>query len=377
MTEKTVLKDQIVRNALIVRTSLVGVGANVLLAAMKAAVGLLTNSIAVVLDAVNNLSDALSSIITIVGARLSAKKPDRKHPLGYGRIEYFSAMIVAALVLYAGLTALVESVKKIITPEKAEYTLLSLLLIAAAVAAKLVLGAYVTAQGKKADSDALVASGSDARFDAILSGSVLACAILYMLTGLSLEAYVGVVIAAFIIKSGIEMLGGTLDDLLGARTDPELSRRIKSLICEEEGVRGAYDLFLNNYGPGRNYATVHIEVADTTTAAELDRMTRSMQARVMRETGIVLAGVGVYSHNTTDEECRALRSRVTKAVMAHEGTLQVHGFYLDSEAKELRFDVVFSFDVDARALLEEIRQEVQEMVPDYTVIIAPDLDLSD
>ena len=364
MAEKTVLKDQSARNALIVRTSLVGVGANVLLAAMKAAVGLLTNSIAVVLDAVNNLSDALSSIITIVGARLSAKKPDRKHPLGYGRIEYFSAMIVAALVLYAGLTALVESVKKIITPEKAEYTLLSLLLIAAAVAAKLVLGAYVTAQGKKADSDALVASGSDARFDAILSGSVLACAILYMLTGLSLEAYVGVVIAAFIIKSGIEMLGGTLDDLLGARTDPELSRRIKSLICEEEGVRGAYD-------------TVHIEVADTTTAAELDRMTRSMQARVMRETGIVLAGVGVYSHNTTDEEGRALRSRVTKAVMAHEGTLQVHGFYLDSEAKELRFDVVFSFDVDARTLLEEIRQEVQKMVPDYTVIIAPDLDLSD
>ena len=103
-------------------------------------------------------------------------------------------------------------------------------------------------------------------------------------------------------------------------------------------------------------STVHIEVADTTTAAELDRMTRSMQARVMRETGIVLAGVGVYSHNTTDEEGRALRSRVTKAVMAHEGTLQVHGFYLDSEAKELRFDVVFSFDVDARALLEEIRQ---------------------
>ena len=222
-----------------------------------------------------------------------------------------------------------------------------------------------------------MASGSDARFDAILSGSVLACAILYMLTGLSLEAYVGVVIAAFIIKSGIEMLGGTLDDLLGARTDPELSRRIKSLICEEDGVRGAYDLFLNNYGPGRNYATVHIEVADTTTAAELDRMTRSMQARVMRETGIVLAGVGVYSHNTTDEEGRALRSRVTKAVMAHEGTLQVHGFYLDSEAKELRFDVVFSFDVDARTLLEEIRQEVQKMVPDYTVIIAPDLDLSD
>ena len=211
------------RQRIIVRTSLFGIGANLLLAAMKAVVGLLSHSIAVVLDAVNNLSDALSSVITIVGAKLSAKRPNKKHPLGYGRIEYISAMLVSALVLYAGITALVESVKKIIAPEKAEYSLLSLLLIAAAVAAKLLLGRYVKAQGKKADSDALIASGSDASFDAILSGSVLLCAILYKATGLSLEAYVGVLIAVFIIRSGVEMMLGTLDDLLGARTDPALS----------------------------------------------------------------------------------------------------------------------------------------------------------
>lgn len=377
MDKENPITQQKTRNAIIVRTSIVGIAVNVLLSAMKAAVGLLANSIAVVLDAVNNLSDALSSVITIVGAKLSARQPDKKHPLGYGRIEYLSAMIVAALVLYAGMTSLVESVKKIISPERADYSLLSLVLIAAAVAAKLILGSYVTAQGKKADSDALVASGSDARFDAILSGSVLLCAILYKTTGLALEPYVGVLIAFFIIKSGIEMLTGTLDDILGARMDAELSRKIKSLVCEEEGVRGAYDLFLSNYGPGRDYATVHIEVEDATTAAELDRMTRSIQARVMRETGIVLAGVGVYSHNSSDEQSRELRTRVTKLVMAHEGALQVHGFYADSEKKELRFDVVFSFDVDSRALLAEIYNEVQAAVPGYSVIIAPDLDLSD
>lgn len=371
------LTEQSARQKLIVRTSLVGVLVNVLLAGMKAAVGLLANSIAVVLDAVNNLSDALSSVITIVGAKLSAKRPDRKHPLGYGRIEYFSALIVAALVLYAGITALVESVKKIITPETPDYSLLSLILIGAAVAAKILLGRYVTAKGRKADSDALIASGSDASFDAILSGSVLLCAILFKTTGLSLEPYVGAVISLFILKSGIEMIRDTLDDLLGARIDPELSHQIKSLICQEEGVRGAFDLLLNNYGPGRNYATVHIEVADSSTAAQIDRMTRSIQKRVFSETGVIVTGVGVYSYNTSSDESAALQKRVTQAVLAHEGTLQVHGFYLDPEAKELRLDVVFSFDADSRRLLEEITAEVQAMAPDYRLIIAPDLDLSD
>ena len=371
------LTEQSARQKLIVRTSLVGVLVNVLLAGMKAAVGLLANSIAVVLDAVNNLSDALSSVITIVGAKLSAKRPDRKHPLGYGRIEYFSALIVAALVLYAGITALVESVKKIITPETPDYSLLSLILIGAAVAAKILLGRYVTAKGRKADSDALIASGSDASFDAILSGSVLLCAILFKTTGLSLEPYVGAVISLFILKSGIEMIRDTLDDLLGARIDPELSRQIKSLICQEEGVRGAFDLLLNNYGPGRNYATVHIEVADSSTAAQIDRMTRSIQKRVFSETGVIVTGVGVYSYNTSSDESAALQKRVTQAVLAHEGTLQVHGFYLDPEAKELRLDVVFSFDADSRRLLEEITAEVQAMAPDYSVVIAPDVDLSD
>ena len=365
------------RNAVIVRTSLIGVAVNVLLAAMKAAVGLLSNSIAVVLDAVNNLSDALSSVITIVGAKLSAKRPDKKHPLGYGRIEYLSSMIVAALVLYAGLTSLTEYVKKIITPEQADYSVLSLVLIAAAVVVKLLLGRYVKAQGKKVDSGSLIASGSDASFDAILSASVLLCALIYLKSGVSLEAYVGVVISGFIIKSGIEMMLETVNDILGQRTDPELSRQIRELICEEEGVRGAYDLLLSNYGPGRNYGSVHIEVPDTLTAGELDRMTRSIQGRVYRETGIVLTGVGVYSCNTQDAESAAIRSEVMQMVLQQPGVLQVHGFYIDPQTRDMRFDVVFSFDVEAKAALETIWQAVHARWPEYTLTIAPDLDLTD
>ena len=375
--ENNQVMDLQARNVLIVRTSVIGIVVNILLAAMKAVVGLLSNSIAVVLDAVNNLSDALSSVITIVGAKLSARRPDKKHPLGYGRIEYLSAMIVAALVLYAGLTSLTESIDKILHPEKAEYSLLSLLLIAAAIAVKLLLGSYVKKQGRKADSGSLIASGSDASFDAILSASVLLSAIVYLTTGLALEAWVGVVISGFIIKSGIEMMLDTVNDILGKRTDPELSRKIRELVCQEEGVRGAFDLLINNYGPGRNYGSVHIEVADTTTASEIDRMTRSIQARVYRETGLVMTGIGVYSYNTQDEESARIEREVKSTVLAHEGVLQVHGFYLDREAKHMRLDVVFSFDVDARASLEAIQTELQTAWPDYTILIAPDLDLAD
>ncbi|MBR0510173.1 MAG: cation transporter [Clostridia bacterium] len=370
MEEKT-------RSRLIVRTSVTGIVTNVLLAGVKAAVGLLAHSIAVVLDAVNNLSDALSSVVTILGAKLAGKRPDKKHPLGYGRIEYLSAMIVSALVLYAGITSLVESVKKIISPEESDYSVLSLVLIGVAVAVKIVLGRYVTAQGKKAESASLIASGKDALFDAVLSSSVLVCAVIRLTTGLALEPYVGIVISGFIIKAGIEMMLETVNDILGKRTDPELSASIKKLIVEEPGVRGAYDLFISNYGPNKDYASVHIEVPDTVTATEIDRMTRNIQARVYRETGIVMAGVGVYSYNTGDDAAARAREDVRKIALRQEGVLQFHGFYMDEETKNMRFDVVLSFDAQGADVLDEIRREVLEAYPGYTVIIAPDLDLTD
>ena len=234
------------REKTIVRTSVIGIIANVLLAAFKAAVGIISNSIAVTLDAVNNLSDALSSVITIIGAKLGAKKPDKKHPLGYGRIEYLSSMIVAAIVLYAGITSLVEYVKKIIHPEAADYGMVSLIIIAVAIIVKLLLGRYVKKQGEKVNSGALVASGNDASFDAILSASVLASAIVFLIWGISLEAYVGVIISIVIIKAGIEMMIETLNDIIGQRGDAEVSKQIKRLVNEEPEVRGAYELNVFN-----------------------------------------------------------------------------------------------------------------------------------
>ncbi|MBQ3799887.1 MAG: cation diffusion facilitator family transporter, partial [Treponema sp.] len=169
------------RERTIIRASIIGIATNFLLAAFKAAIGIASNSIAIVLDAVNNISDAGSSLITIISTKLAGKSPDKKHPFGYGRIEYLSSMIVSAIILYAGMTSLVESTKKIIHPVRAEYSVLSLVILGVAVIAKFVLGLYVQKTGKKVNSGALTASGADALFDAILSSSVLASAVIYLI----------------------------------------------------------------------------------------------------------------------------------------------------------------------------------------------------
>ena len=365
------------REKVIVRTSIIGIAANVLLAAFKAVIGVLSNSIAITLDAVNNLSDALSSVITIIGAKLGAKLPDKKHPLGYGRIEYLSSMLVAAIVLYAGITSLVESVKKIIHPETANYATVSLVIIAVAIVVKLILGRYVKRQGQKVNSGAMIASGSDASFDAILSASVLASAIIYLIWGISLEAYVGVVISLVIIKAGVEMMIETLNDIIGQRGNAETSLRIREILTQEPEVRGAYDLTLFNYGPDKYYGSVHLELPDTMTVDEVDQLTRRAQARVLKETGVILTGIGVYSYNTSDDEAAQIRNTVQKIVMSHDWALQLHGFYADTEAKSMRFDVVLSFDVDKADAVGIMSQEVQALYPDYHIMILPDVDVVD
>ncbi len=375
MADNSIAELSANREKAIVKTSVIGIITNVFLAGFKAAIGMISHSIAVTLDAVNNLSDALSSVVTIIGAKLGSKQPNKKHPLGYGRIEYLSSMIVAAIVLYAGITSAVESVKKIISPETADYSLISLVIISVAIVAKLILGQYVKRQGKKHNSGALVASGSDALFDAILSASVLASAIVYLLWNVSLEAYVGVVISGFIIKAGIEMMIETVNDILGKRDDKEETDRIKALICEEPEVRGAYDLILFNYGPNKNYCSVHLELPDTMTVDDVDKLTRRVQAKVYLKTGVILTGIGVYSYNTSDDETAKIRNTVQETVLAHDWALQLHGFYADTENKTMRFDAVLSFDIERAEALEILTKEVGAMYPDYALQIIPDIDV--
>ncbi len=371
-------RNEASREKTIVKTSVIGIVANVFLAAFKAAVGLMTHSIAIVLDAVNNISDAGSSLITIVGTKLAGKEPDKKHPFGYGRIEYLSAMIISVIVLYAGVTSFVESVKQIIHPETPEYTPVSLIIVGVAVAVKILLGRYVKRVGQRVNSDSLVNSGEDATLDSIISASTLVAAAIFLLFHVSLEAWLGAVISLVIIKSGIEMLRDTISQILGERNDTELAKSIKSTVLSFPDVQGAYDLVLNNYGPDAWNGSVHIEVPDTHSADQLDQLIRSIQTEVYRQHRVILTAIGVYSVNTHDPEVAAAREKVRDIVFSHEHVTQLHGFYLVKEPRTLRFDLVVSFDAkDRRAVFREAVEDVQRAFPEDALQTVLDTDFAE
>ena len=364
------------RQKQIVRVSILGIAANLLLVAFKAGVGLVTGSIAVLLDAVNNLSDALSSVITIVGTKLAGRRPDKKHPYGYGRIENLTSVTIAVIVLLAGLTAFKESVDKILHPEASSYTAVSLVIIAAAVLVKFFLGRYVKAAGKKYNSDSLVASGSDALFDSIISLSTLAAALVSILWGVSVEGWLGAVIAAVIVKAGVEILLDSLNGILGARVDSELSTGIKEAVCAHDGVRGAYDLSLHRYGPEKTIGSVHIEVDDAMTARQLHSLTRAIAADIYTRYGTILT-VGIYASNSEGEAETALKRAVEEAVAACPEVLQLHGFYTEPGTKRASFDLVVDFQADAQAVCAGILEKLKAAYPDYEFDIVLDSDVSD
>ena len=369
---------EISREKTIVKTSIIGIVANVFLATFKAVIGLMANSIAIVLDAVNNISDAGSSLITIVGTKLAAREPDKKHPFGYGRIEYLSAMIISVIVLYAGITSLVESVKQILHPETPDYNAVSLIIVAVAVVVKILLGRYVKTVGEKVNSDSLINSGKDATLDSVISASTLLAAGIFLLFHVSLEAWLGAIISLVIIKSGIEMLRETISQILGERNDAELARSIRKTVTSFPDVRGAYDLVLNNYGPDTWNGSIHIEVPDTYSADQLDQLIREITMKVLQEHHVILTAVGVYSINTRDEEVIAAHKKVREIVFSHEHVKQLHGFYLLKDQQAMRFDVVISFDAkDRRAVYEEVVADVQKAFPDYTLQVAMDTDFSE
>ncbi len=330
MTQSQVTITSSERETAIVRTSAIGIAANVALAVFKAVVGILSNSIAVTLDAVNNLSDAISSIITIVGTKLSNKKADREHPFGHGRIEYITTTIIAAIIMYAGISSFIKSIQGIMDP--------------------------VT-----------------------LSTSVLLAALIFIFTKISLEAYVGVIISVFIIKASIELLQGSIKEIIGMRPDAALSTLIYDIVKEDPDAEGVYDLIIHNYGPDRFVGSFHTEVLDTTSAIEIDTMTRRLSTEIYKQTSgkIIIAAIGIYARNTTDNRIVKMRTEVTEMALAHEGVLQVHGFIADIENQFMAFDAVIEFGYDGKQIVHDIIHEVEAAYPDMNVSVLLDRDTSD
>ena len=330
------------RSSQIIRTSWIGIAANVLLAGFKATVGILANSVAIIMDAVNNLSDALSSVITIVGTKLSQRPADRKHPFGFGRIEYFSAIIIAIMV------------------------------IVVAIVVKLILGQYVKRKGEQLKSDALIASGSDALFDAVITLATLVSAGIMLLWNVSLDGILGALISVVIIKAGIEMLASPINELLGTSISAELTHQIHKEVSEFEGVHGVFDLILHNYGPDVKIGSLHINVNDTMSAHDIHGLTRKISMQMFERHGIIMT-VGVYAIATGENKRTELQTKVMQTLAAHKDIVQVHGFYYSEKDNMLSVDVIPDISVhDDAALISQLTTEIQPLVPDMQVLIVVD-----
>lgn len=365
------------RSRRILHTSLAGVGANVALAIAKAVVGLVAHSVAIVLDAINNLSDALSSVITIVGMRMASKPADREHPFGHGRIEYLTAIVIAAIVMAAGVSSLWESVRKIGNPEPVSFEAPMLAVIGLAILVKVVIAHVYRRVGTETNSDALVASGADARFDVLISIGTLASAAISMAGGPNLDAYVGVVIAVVIIKGGWDLLMGPVNALVGTHQDPHLAGEIRADIESFPGVEGAYDLTLHGYGPERAFASVNIGVADTMTAHQIGDLTHRIQKLIRVKYGLDIT-VGVHPMVTGDPKLMADCERVREMCSGYVGVREVHGVYIDPHDHDLSVDVIADFDItNPEALRAEISSKLQGAWPGYDVQVDIDRDYSE
>jgi len=369
-------KSQSQRENQIMKASSIGIGTNVMLAIFKAIIGIASNSVAIILDAINNLSDALSSILTIVGTKLAAKPANKKHPYGYGRMEYITSIVVAAIVLAAGISSLISSGQRIFEPEEVSYSKVTVIIVLVGIVVKYLLGRYVKKIGNDVNSKALIASGTDASFDALISTATLLSIFISIILKVTIDGYVGVIISAVIIKSGIEMIMDSLDEILGKRPSSILTKAIKEDVTSHDGVKGAYDLLLNNYGPVKMLGSIHIEVDENATGKQIFELTKAIQSAIMKKYDTFLT-IGIYIVNS-DDGIAEMSEDIRKIVMSYEYLLEIHALYILKERNLVTFDVVIDLTADnVEGTRSNIEKELNEKYTDFTFTITYDTDYSD
>lgn len=362
----------------IIKTSIVGILVNILLVGFKAFIGFLASSVSIIMDALNNLTDALSSLITIIGTKLAGKRPNKKHPFGYGRIEYLTSTLIAVIILFAGGSAIYESIQSLINKQVPTYDHWAIIIISVAIVVKIALGLYFRFKGNKVKSDALKASGTDALFDSILSASTLVALIISLTTSVNIEGYLGIVIGLFILKSGFEALRESLSQMIGDRIEKEQAEEIKAFIKEAEPrVLGVYDLIINNYGPNKAIGSVHVEVPDNLNAKDLQYIGRKISADVYIKYSIIIT-VGFYAANNSTEKSNEIKEYLFELLKNYPHIKQMHAFYVDEENMYVNFDLIHDFDEkDPYAVNKEIGEKMKEKFKDFHFYIVNDDDFSD
>ena len=370
------------REKRIVRTSLAGVAVNLLLSGFKAIIGLMSNSIAIMLDAINNLSDAFSASVTIIGMKLAGKPADKEHPFGHGRAEYFTAVVIALIIIVAGGSSFIESIKKILHPEPSDYSAITIIVLVTAILAKILLGMYVRKTGKEVSSESLIATGADALFDALVTSATLVAAISGMVFGsmldnIPVDGILGGLISLIIIKAGYDMLMSPINELMGERIPAGLAKSIKSDICRISPVLGAYDLQLHNYGPEQMVGAVNIALPEEMTAEQIHFLSQRIKREINAKYGVTLT-VGIYAVITGDKEIVQMQDAIASIASSMPGVIQVHGMFIDTIGHHISFDIVIDFSAkDIAKLKQDITSAILDRWPGYDVQINIDKDWCD
>lgn len=364
--------DGAVRRAYGTLCGAVGIGLNVLLFIGKFFAGQLSGSIAVTADAFNNLSDAGSSAVTLLGFRLAGKKPDPDHPFGHGRIEYISGLIVAGLILLMGVELAKSSFDKILHPEEVTFSALALVILAVSVAVKLYMWHYNRRIGGKIRSAAMEATASDSLSDAAATSAVLLAMLIGRWTGLAVDGYVGMVVALFILFSAYKAAKETLSPLLGQAPDPELVQHIRDIVEEHDTVVGIHDLVVHDYGPGRQMVSLHAEVPASGDILQLHDVIDNIE-RELHEKLHVQAVIHMDPIVTDDETVDALRRQVAELVRQVEPRMTVHDLRVirGTTHTNLVFDAVLPLDaaITPAEAARRIREKVSELDGDYYAVV--------
>ncbi len=354
----------------IVRISIIGIVANVLLAAFKAIVGFAAGSIAIVLDALNSLTDAFSSIATIIGEKIASLRPSHKYPYGYGRVEYLTSILIAVIIAAAGIISLDESIRRLLHPSPPDYTTVTLIVLVVATIVKIILGFIFIRHGRAINSQPLYASGVDALYDSVLTFGTLVAAAICMIWKIDIDGWVGAVISLFVIKAGIDILRDALSSIIGMRPDEKVVQKIRNIIVEHEGVKGVYDLMIDSFGPEFMWVAAHIEVPDSMRASEIHEITRHISEDLYNECN-ARAILGIYATNSTGAY-KDMHQKLEELVKHHPEILGVHGFYVDEDVKHIDFDMVVDFNHDPEAIKKHIVSEMSKYYPGYTFNVITD-----
>ena len=339
----------------------VGIGLNLLLFAVKFFAGTLSGSIAITADAFNNLSDAGSSLVTLLGFRLAGRKPDPEHPFGHGRMEYISGLVVAGLILLMGVELFKSSLKKILQPEAIVSSPLVLLILALSVAVKLYMFYYNRAIGKRIKSSAMTATATDSLSDAVSTTAVLVATLVAQFTGLNIDGWVGMLVALFILFSAYKAAKETLSPLLGQTPEPEFVEHIQQIVLSYPEVQNVHDLVVHDYGPGRVMISLHAEVPADGDLLQLHDVIDNIEHRLQKELGCV-AVIHMDPIVTNDAHTTALRQAVAEQVKTIDPRLTIHDFRIvpGPSHTNLLFDVVVPYDVKLSG--EQVRRRIGELV---------------